>query len=395
MKFTEKSVKDAAAKSTNDQFIWDDELPGFGIRAREGRARYVIQFRVGKAQRRMTFDNVMKVTLDDARKWARRSFGKVADDIDPTVERAKAQSSGTTLFKDAIEDFITFKLNHGTSASWLGQMTLALRERFKPLHGIPLKDIDRAMVAKANRGNTSHGKVSSDRSRSALSSFFTWAIGEGLCEANPVNYTNTASGTYQVRERTLTTDEIRKLWHALDDYTNFGKCVKLLLLTGQRRTEIGDLSWTEVDFDKAVATLPGDRVKNGNTHLVPLSKPAIEILRSCRQRKNSDFMLGNSKGFTDWFKSKRDLDEVLKIQHWTLHDLRRTAATVMGDIGILPHVIEAILNHTSSENSARRGIAGKYQMSLFLDQRREALDKYAAHIMKVVAEPQKKLKLVA
>lgn len=398
MKFTrETEVRAVVAKSTTEQFVWDDGMPGFGVRCRDGRGRYVIQFRVNGKQRRMTLGNIAKVTLADARKIAHKHFGTVAHDVDPTIARQAAKAAASQAFGDLIDDFLEYQREKGISASWLQATERALRRRFKCLHKLPVDLIDRAVIAKALDGIKQHGKVAHDRDRSSLSAFFTWAVGKGRCKLiNPVDGTLTASGPYKKRKRYLSKDEIRKVWNALDDYTNFGRVVKLLMLTGLRRCEIGDLVWAEVDFDNAVINLSEERNKNKEASVTPLSAPALAILKSCRRRKESESMLGNKAGFTDWYKSKRDLDAIVKIPHWTLHDLRRTCKThMLEELDIPPHITEAILNHISGADSAHHGIAGKYSAAQFVRKKREALDLWADFIAKIVGPPSRKLRLVA
>jgi integrase len=145
------------------------------------------------------------------------------------------------------------------------------------------------------------------------------------------------------------------------------------MLTGQRRSEISDLEWPEIDFDEKQINLPKKRVKNNRDHVVPLSPQALAILKSIEQTSKPVFHQ------RDWVKPKDDLDEKIKFGDWTVHDLRRTCSTGMGDLGVQPHIIEAVLNH------AVVGVAGVYNKASYLKEKRDALDQYAAWIMKAVA----------
>src|SRR3954469_7715220 len=98
------------------------------------------------------------------------------------------------------------------------------------------------------------------------------------------------------------------------------------MLTGQRRKEIGDLRWSEIDMTAKTFTLPGERTKNGQAHVVPLSADAMDILRTIPHRNERDLLFGNaSGGFAGWSASKARLDGLLgnAVKPWTLHDLRR------------------------------------------------------------------------
>ena len=128
------------------------------------------------------------------------------------------------------------------------------------------------------------------------------------------------------RERVLTNDELRRLWHNLSD-NRFSEIVRLLLLTAASRNEIGNLQWSEIDLKRSLITLPPERTKNGRQHELPLSQQALAIIERQPRRNSSSFLFSDAKGFKGWDQDKRRLDRRLRIVPWTLHDLRRTAAT--------------------------------------------------------------------
>ena len=161
-------------------------------------------------------------------------------------------------------------------------------------------------------------------------------------------------------------------------------------MTGQRRSEIGDLQWPEVDLAKRQVELPGTRTKNGRPHLVPLSDAACAILADTHRREGRDFVFGSGAGLSGWSKSKADLDRRITaeakaastITPWTLHDLRRTFVTHVSEHGIAsPHVVEAIVNHISG---AKAGVAGVYNRATYLSEKRRALDLWGAHLAELL-----------
>jgi integrase len=168
---------------------------------------------------------------------------------------------------------------------------------------------------------------------------------------------------------------LKTVWSNLDD-NDYGKIVKLLTLTGQRRDEIARLNWSEVNFDEKQIDLPGSRTKNRRPHIVPLSPPALAILKSIDRDGIEVFAKRNN-----WQIDKDDLDKKFDMPHWVLHDLRRTLSTGMGDLGIQPHVVEAVLNHVSGSKS---GVAGVYNKAMYLKEKREALNEYAAYVLTIV-----------
>ena len=151
-----------------------------------------------------------------------------------------------------------------------------LRNHSAPLHRLRLDQIDRRKVAALlGEVETSAGPVARNRTRSALSSFFSWCVSEGLLELNPVQGTAKANENGS-RERVLSVEELRELWRGLGDGT-FAEIIRLLLLTGARRNEIGLLCWSEVDLARKMIVLPAERTKNGREHTLPLSAQALAI----------------------------------------------------------------------------------------------------------------------
>jgi integrase len=157
--------------------------------------------------------------------------------------------------------------------------------------------------------------------------------------------------------------------------------VQLLLLTGARRDELREAPWAEFDLDGGMWTLPSDRVKNGNEHSVPLSSWAKQILRPMPRIKGRGllFTTTGETPYSGLSKAKRALDTASGVVGWTLHDLRRTAATGMAEkCGVQPHIIEAALNHVSGES--KRGVAGIYNRARYADDIRKALQAWADYV---------------
>jgi integrase len=222
--------------------------------------------------------------------------------------------------------------------------------------------------------------VAANRSRASLSAFFRWAIGEGLCDDNPVAGTNKQEEAGP-RERSLSDAEAAAVWLAAPE-NDYGRIVRLILLTGCRRDEIGSLQWPEIDLKEKTITLPGDRTKNKQAHVVPLSDSAITILKKIPQRANRDFVFGSGrKGYSGWSKSKREIDTTAKPKKpWTLHDLRRTVRTGLGKLSVQPHVAEAVLNHLPPK------LIRTYDRNTYAAEKRDALDKWAAHLTVAIAQ---------
>jgi integrase len=181
---------------------------------------------------------------------------------------------------------------------------------------------------------------------------------------------------------------LRAVWLASDPSTDYGAIIRVLLLTGQRREEVGGMRWGELDLDRAKWTLPPERTKNGRPHHVPLSRQAVSILAVRPRLDSREAVFGRSdgKGFSGWSKCKQRLDaEVMLAKPWVVHDLRRSVVTGMAEIGVAPHVIEAIVNHVSGHKG---GVAGIYNRATLMPERTVALQRWADHLESLLARDQ-------
>jgi hypothetical protein len=183
----------------------------------------------------------------------------------------------------------------------------------------------------------------------------------------------------------LSTDEIRRLWHACDGLPKpYAAAMRLLVLTGTRLNEVSRLRRDELNLDGASWTLPGTRTKNHRAHTTPLSPLAREVIASVPPVEGSAHVLamtGAARGLSGWSVVKRKLDKALAIPPWILHDLRRTTVTGMAELGVAPHVIELCVNHVSG---FKNGIAGVYNKSELLPERRQALERWARFVALVI-----------
>jgi integrase len=176
--------------------------------------------------------------------------------------------------------------------------------------------------------------------------------------------------------------------------------IQLLLLTGQRRTEVAGIRWSEIDLDKAEWTIPGTRTKNGEPHSVPLSDMALGIIKSLpRIKSNQGFLFTTTSEthVTGYSRAKADLDKGIAreggdLPRWTLHDLRRTTASGMARLGINLPVIEKVLNHTSGSFA---GIVGVYQRHHFSDEKRNALETWARFVQSLLTPSENVVQLRA
>ena len=188
------------------------------------------------------------------------------------------------------------------------------------------------------------------------------------------------------RDRVLTDDELRAVWHACDGVNPvFASVIRVMALTGQRRGEVMGMRWDELSDDGRTWTIPASRSKNKQTHVVPLSPAAREVIGT-RSPDGTAFVFTTNNGRTHvagFSKAKVAIDAVVKFkEEWRWHDIRRTVATGLQKFGVALPVTESILNHVSG---SRSGIVGLYQRHDYADEKKAALERWAVHVMAVVS----------
>jgi integrase len=170
--------------------------------------------------------------------------------------------------------------------------------------------------------------------------------------------------------------------------------VRLLTLTAARRDEIGGLRWSEIDLDAGLLNIPGDRTKNHHPLLLTLPPAAVSILKSVPRREGRDLIFGGGDGpFSAWSYSTLTLGSRIAancgpIAAWRLHDIRRTVATGMAELGVQPHIIEAVINHRSGHKA---GVAGIYNRATYDLEVKRALALWADHLRSVVDGAERKI----
>lgn len=361
-----------------DKTFFDDDLAGFGVRIRASGARvYVVAYKSAGRNRRLVLGPVTALDPGKARSTAKDILARVRLGADPASERQQQRDAAAVTFGSLLPRYLARQESRLKPQSY-DAVRRHLTDHLKTLHRLPVDSIDRRLVAlRLAEIAEQRGPVAANRARASLAAFFVWLLKEGIVDSNPVANTNRAVEAGP-RSRVISDDELTAIWRALgaDDY---GDIVRLLILTGARREEIGSLRWSEVDFDRAMITLPASRTKNRREHQIPMSPPVSDILRARPQ--DGDVVFGRSDGYQAWSSSKRGLAGKLEIADWNLHDFRRSVSTTMHErLGVAPHIVEACLGHVGHKS----GVAGVYNVSAYTELRRIALDKWADHVMALV-----------
>jgi integrase len=396
MKLTAKTT--AAAKlpaGKTDLIHFDDAMPGFGFRIRKTgeavRKSWVVQYRRGGATRRLLLGSAEVLNADRARAAAKEVLAKIALGEDPQADKIARRQQDEHTLRTVAENYLAAKVKAVRPNTYRELKRFLTGPYFQPLHSMALDLITRRNIAtRIAKIETESGKPTATNARTALSALYAWALGHGLTELNPVVGTISPERA-QSRERVLTDGEIVAIWRGCGE-DDFGRIVRLLLLTGARRQEIGGMRWSELDGKSGMWTLPAARTKNHRAHTLPLPAMALDIIASVPRMVERDQLFGEraASGFTSWSEAKQVLDVRLgeAVQSWTLHDLRRTAATKMGDIGVQPHIVEQVLNHASGH---KRGVAGVYNRSPYEREVRAALARWADHVRALVEGGSKKI----
>jgi integrase len=389
MKLTQRRIESLECpEGKKDILVFDDEQKGLGVRVTQtGGKSYLCQYRHAGMKRRVPLGSCSAISLADAREAARAIMGDAAKGRDHARERkeaaaeAKAKARQERLTLGVLIDRWEAEHLSDRRTGYQIEATRALRFTFAKHLNAPAATLDPEAVEKIIRGITRAGKAATARLTSAYGrACFGWAIGEKLVKANP--FQGLRLKPVPSRERVLSDDELRSIWRATDGPGAYNAIVRMLILSGQRREEVAAMTWGELADDLSTWTVPGQRVKNGKEHIVPLSPQAQAIMRAALRLKGADLVFPGRGGvFNGFSKAKSDLDAVSGVTGWRLHDLRRTVATGLQKLGVRLEVTEAVLNHVAG---SRAGIVGIYQRHEWQDEKRAALNAWGAYVAAIV-----------
>ena len=386
----------------SDQIVFDSDLVGLGFRMRadSGRVRrsWVVQYKVRGRTRRIKLGDFPTINADQARKKAKEMLAKIALGHDPQNERDAERANGSRTLRAVASEFLAMKdlqvqRNEYRANSYrVTKLYLTGSKYFGPLHASAITDITVADCAsRLNIINRGSGSVTAGRARSALSSLFTWAMRQGYMGPNPHNPVAVTENPDDApsRDLVLSDVELAQIWRAAGD-DDYGRIVRLLILSACRREEIGGLRHSEIDRNAATITLPKERTKNKHEHVLPITPLAMAIIGSVSPIVGRDHLFGDrsATGFSQWDAARKALDQRLagklkgKSAGWRLHDLRRSVATnLIERLDVEPHVVEAVLNHHSGHRS---GVAGVYNRSRYSKQIRAALSRWHDHLRSLI-----------
>jgi integrase len=361
------SLKLDAGKT--DSIWWDEDVTGFGIRLRAGGSRnWIYRYRIGSKQRSLILGSAKSVPPSLARKNAVELEARVRLGGDPALDRQTAKLEADNTFGVLAHQFLETRKSEWRPGTYT-EIERQLLKYAKSLHRLPISAVLHNIASLLNTIAKEAGDVTANRLRGSLCSLFGWAMREGvrLPEGNVASYTNKRQE--KARDRILSDAELKTIWNACA-YDEYGAILKLLMLTAQRANEIAELRWDEVQDEQIL--LPAERTKNKRPHVIPLSEPAKTILAGFQHGDRTHVFGRFDTGFQGWHVAKKALNALIAgkpLAHWTPHDLRRTAATRMAELGVQPHIVEAVLNHVSGHKG---GVAGIYNRATYDKEKREA-----------------------
>jgi integrase len=400
---------------------WFDQAGG-GLALRvtaAGHRSWRLHYRFGGTPRTYTIGSYPAIKLAQARRLAGAALERLHNGVDLSAEKRAQREAGPPdrdTFAAVARDYLDQHARPNTGAGTYKETARVLERDVIPKWRIrAIAEITRGDVNKLVDAKVAGSPVQANKTLVHVRKVFNWAVAKGRLASSPAAGVEPPTKE-RARDRALTDDELRWLWAACDEIGwPFGPLVKLLALTAQRREEVAGMRWAELDLDGALWTIPRERAKNDRAHLVHLSAPAIAVLRTLPRDAPGEELVFTVTGKTvvsGFSRAKRRLDAAMlrarrrafglpedetalrkalklaagqslhaEVPGWTIHDLRRTAATGMARLNIPPHVVDKVLNHVSG---TIRGVAAVYNRFEYLEERRKALEAWGGYVSDLI-----------
>ena len=379
------------AKPNGDRYeIWDSAVPGFGLRVgTSGAKSWIVLFRVKgeRKQRRETIGRAGVMDLAEAREKARAIIGEAQAGKAPVDVRARKAEAERETFEAVARRFLSLArrkkdglpLRVATRASYERGLLL----QSTGLHHLAMAEIKRRHIA-ATLGTieAQHGVVSAARARAALHRLFEWAIAQDeRIETNPVSATE--GYAFEPEVRRWTDEELAALWRATTEPHDFNRMIRLALLTGCRKSEIGGARWSEIDIEAGVWLIPAARMKSRHEHAIALPRQAVAMLEALPRSAGRDLLFGRgAKGFNS---GGHPLDRLRArlgsaVGDFTFHDLRDAVRSGLDHLGIAEDVKEAVLAHVPTK------LVRTYSAGAPLEAKRRALQAWADRLDVITGE---------
>ncbi|WP_288937875.1 site-specific integrase [uncultured Sphingomonas sp.] len=373
--FTDKTI--AALKPRPERYeMQDAHCPGLSLRITpEGRKTFGVKYRHGMKQRRMAIGVYPRISLAEARARAMEAMRQVDKGMDPAKRRRQPEFRVEAVATEFIQRYAKPR-----NRKWMESERILWRELVAVFGQRDIREIGREDIIEIMDNAVDRGAhYQANRILANVRKLFNWCIERGIVEKSPT--TGLKAPTKEVaRDRQLSGAEITALLRACrNDVYPFRQFVPLLLATAQRRGELANMRWSELDLAEKTWTIPAERSKNGKAHHVPLSTYALELLAEVPRFIDCDYVFTTTRRspVAGFGKALRRLWQATGADDWRYHDLRRTAASGMAQVRVEPHVIEKILNHMTGKIS---GVAAVYNRYNYETEAREALEIWGARL---------------
>ena len=368
---TDITVKSLPLPDTGQTTYWDAAMKGFGVRVSQGGSKSFVVVQ-GVNRQRETLGKYPTISLKQARDKAKSLMAQITLGVEQA--RSISYQEARELFLEAC----TAKNKKNTVDYYRKRLDAHFKFGRKRLNDISRLDIQsRIRKIKTSRSEQHHAFV-------AIRTFINWALREQYIDANPMAAMK-PPGASKPRERVLTEDELRQVYLVAQDHPcPFGPIIELLVLTGMRRNEVASLEWDWIDTQDRTITLPDTITKNKRTHIMPYGDLVQKTLDRLPQFEEQLFpsASGNGKVFNGWGKSKARFDAMLdSVDPYTLHDLRRTFATIHAKIGTPIHVTEKLLNHVSGTIS---GVTAVYNRHSYMEEMGVACSQFDSFVSTLI-----------
>jgi integrase len=372
-------AKPSTPQSKDREIHWDATLPGFGLMVTaSGHASFVVQYRAGRRSHRMSLR--AGLSLQDARREAKKILGDVAKGMDPLAQRQKEARAGEDTFRAIAEDYLKRESKRSID------QTRAVLERlvFPKLGTRPIGEIKRTDIIRLlDKIGDERGFSMADITLAHVRRILNWHASRSDDYRSPiVRGMASTKPSERARSRVLSDEEVRAVWASAETHSGpWGPFLQFLLLSGCRRNEAAQMARNELDGD--VWTIPAERYKTGRELVLPLSPLAISALERLPRIAGSKFVFtfDGQHAFANFSKAKASFDKACGVTGWTLHDLRRTARSLMSRAGVGADVAERCLGHVIS------GVRGTYDRHAYFDEKKRAFEALAALVERIINPP--------
>ena len=383
---TDITLRKLTAPAAGQVEVWDSKLPGFGVRITStGTRSFVLVYRFQGRARRLTIGRYPTLGLAKARELAGNALLEIRkgnDPQQPPKDAVAAQSASNGNFTVVLDEYFTRYVRRRNKASTAKENERILRADFERQWAKKnIRDITKQTVRARVEEIIANGTPSAaNHAFATIRAFFNWCVRQGHLELSPC-FGLEPPARRPSRDRTLTDEEIAQVWHGASKVGwPFGPIVQLLILTAQRRGEVASMRWHDLDLGAGLWSMPAEFTKSNRAHTVPLTTFTRNLILSLPRVHDIWVFPGRgdvARPYIGFNKAKARLDDHVDIAPWTLHDLRRTTATVMAKLKVSPHVLEKLLNHTTGTLG---GIAGVYNRFGYIDEMRDALERWERHL---------------